>query len=119
MQATRCRPRQSFRPTACGPGLLMRLSNAAFKVSFELPDNPTVFQVLAYDSAKIENDGKPLFVTLWECARAIVSEWDCESIPALDTPLDTLTGVMAARVVEYTGTQAVLWRNALDEVHPN
>lgn len=97
----------------------MQLSHPAFKVSFELPDRPSVFQVVAYDSAKIEHDGQPLFIILWECARTVVTEWECESIPALDTPLDTLTGMEAAQVVEWVGTQAVLWRNALNEVSKN
>ena len=90
-----------------------------FQVSFDLPDNPTVRQVLAYDSAVIEYRDQPALVSLWECARTIISNWKCQYVEKIDTPLDKLTGLAAAQAIEWAGAQVSYWRVALNDVPKN
>ena len=97
----------------------MRLSNDAFKVAFDLPDVPTVSQIMRYDSAKIMADGAPILITLWECARTVMEGWECEHVPSPDIPLDTLTGIEAAQAVEWAGVQVSLWRSGMNEIPKN
>jgi hypothetical protein len=99
--------------------LMAHFESEDYKVSFDLPDNPKARQVLAYDSAVIEYRDEPALVALWECARTVVSNWVCEYIPSIDTPLDDLEGLGAAQSIEWAGTQVSLWRVSLNAVPKN
>ena len=88
-------------------------------MAFDLPDNPTARQVLRYDSMLIEQRDEPALVTLWECARTVISDWQSEYVPTVDAGLDDLTGIHAAQAVEWAATQVSLWRTALNEVPKN
>ena len=90
-----------------------------FKVSFDLPDNPTARQVLAYDSMLISEREEPALVSLWECARTVVSNWQSEFVPSVESSLDELQGIQAAQAIEWAATQVSLWRTGLNDVPKN
>lgn len=101
------------------PNGLTHYESDTFKVSFDLPDNPTARQVLRYDSMLIEQRDEPALVTLWECARTVITNWQSEFIPSIETGLDELTGIHAAQAVEWAATQVSMWRASLNEVPKN
>ena len=90
-----------------------------FGVSFDLPDNPKARQVLAYDSMLIAERDEPALVTLWECARTVISNWQSPHVPTVETSLDELEGIQAAQAIEWAATQVSLWRSALNDVPKN
>jgi len=93
--------------------------NSELNASFDLPDNPTARQVLAYDSAMIEYRDEPALVLLWECARTVIGNWQSEHMPQMDTSLDKAVGLKAAQVIEWAGAQASFWRVGLNDVPKN
>lgn len=101
------------------PPSLKHYESDVFGVSFDLPENPTARQVLAYDSMLISERDEPALVSLWECARTVISNWESEYVPSIDTGLDDLEGIHAAQAVEWAATQVSLWRSALNEVPKN
>jgi len=102
-----------------GGDLMAHYESETFHVKFDLPDKPTARQVLSYDSMLIEQRDEPALVTLWECARAIIVNWECEYVPHIETSLDELEGIEAAQAIEWAATQTSLWRTALNAVPKN
>lgn len=52
-------------------------------VSYHLPDEPTVLEVLAYDSKHMELQaaGQPALVALWDAAKTVITGWQCDTAP--------------------------------------
>lgn len=98
--------------------------NGELGFSFKLPAAPTVMQVLRYDSRRFETGGDaPAFVVLWECAKTVISDWQCELLPDMKVDLDTLPHsenlARQARIIEVVGIAVSGWRNGLDSVPKN
>ncbi|MFA5714359.1 MAG: hypothetical protein WC998_01290 [Candidatus Paceibacterota bacterium] len=103
---------------------MAKLENDKLGLSFTFPDKPTVYQILVFDSKLNEMIGKPTFLKLWETAKTIISDWQCESFPDYKVALDTIQGEdtdmnKIARIVEYVGSHAITWRTELDLVSKN
>ena len=100
-----------------------KFDNAGYKVSFSVPDEPTVLQLLSYDSIRVKlPDDTPPFVALWECAKPIITDWQCEEFPSKDADIAKLAGKGAARIVrmiEWAGVTVSAWRRALDTIEKN
>lgn len=95
------------------------LKNSVLGWRCVVPDDPDVLTVLRYDSKLIELRGQPLFIVQWEAAKAIISDWQCETIPDYKTPLEALHGKRAAQIVEGVGISVSHWRATLDEIAKN
>lgn len=103
---------------------MAEIINDKLGVSFTLPDNPSVSQILLFDSKMSELLGQPLFLKAWELAKVVVTDWKCELFPDMKIPLDKIEGDEKnihniARVIEFTGIQTISWRMNLDSVSKN
>jgi len=98
---------------------LKHFDNAELGIAFDLPENPTVLQVLTADSAMIEYRELPTLVGLWECAKPLISNWTCETLPDITVPLTEMTGILSARIVTFTANCYAIWRSELNEVSKN
>ena len=87
--------------------------------SFEVPDNPTVFQILEFDSKQYELEHLPALVRLWEMSKTLITEWECEALPELDADLGEETDPRAARVIEWASNLVANHRRSLDLVPKN
>ena len=100
----------------------MEYRHPELDASFTLPDRPTVIQVLTYDSRRVEMDGKPGFIILWECAKTVITDWQAAALPDMRASLDTVAEADApavARIVEWAGIIVSTWRRALDATPKN
>lgn len=91
-------------------------------VSFDLPDEPTVFEVIQYDSTYLERQGDPAIVILWECIKPLLRGWECAALQDYNKPLNTITGadaMKAASAVEFAAFRGRAWRTGLDTVSKN
>lgn len=96
----------------------MKRANEALGVAFELPDEPTYAEVLAYDEQAELNRDLPLYARLWLAAKGVVKNWECKTI-SLDDDLSGKAKPGGAEVVKWVGLEAWMWRKALDEVPKN
>lgn len=100
------------------------VKNDELGFSFKLPETPTVMQVLRYDSRRFETAGDmPAFVVLWECAKTVMSGWQCDLLPDIKIDLDKLEhsehAPLQVRIIEAVGVAVSAWRGALDSVPKN
>ena len=90
-----------------------------FGLSFDLPDDPSVMEIVRYDSTRIERQGDPAILILWECVKPLISNWSCEALPDYKTPLDKVKSLRAAQAVEFAAFRGSEWRLSLDTVPKN
>ena len=88
-------------------------------IRFTVPDEPNVFQLVDYDSRRYEMPGMPSAVILWEMAKALIEEWECEALPDKDADLKEVTDSRAAYVVERVGVDVADYRRGLDKIPKN
>src|SRR5512139_3735396 len=96
--------------------------NAQIGLVFDLPDEPTVSQIVGYDSRRFQLDELPGFLILWECVKPLIKDWQFEPMPDPMIALDKITGkaaVKAAQAVEFAAFRGVDWRTGLDDVPKN
>jgi hypothetical protein len=103
---------------------MAKIENEKLGLSFTLPDKPTVYQILIFDSKLSESIRQPQFLKLWEIAKTVISDWQCEAFPDYKVALETINGEdndmnKIARIIEFVGAQAIAWRNELDLVSKN
>ena len=84
-----------------------------------IPDNPTVLQIVTYDSKMYELKGSPALIKLWEMAKTMIEEWECEALPDLNTDLSEVTDPRAARVLEWATNLVANHRRQLDLIPKN
>jgi hypothetical protein len=92
--------------------------NAEIGVSFDLPDDPTTLQIITYDSTRLERQGEPAIIILWECVKPLISGWECDHL-ALADDLGKLRSRKAAQAAEYAAFRGSEWRVGLEEVSKN
>lgn len=88
-------------------------------VSFDLPDDPSVFDIVRYDSTRLERNDEPAILILWECLRPLVQNWASEDLPDVNTPLTKVKSLKAAQVVEWAAFRGSEWRLGLDSISKN
>ena len=86
---------------------------------FEVPDNPTVFQIVKYDSKRYELSDLPTLLLLWEMAKTLITEWESEALPEMDADLSEMTDPRAARVIEWASNLVANHRRNLDLIPKN
>jgi hypothetical protein len=89
--------------------------------SFIVPDKPTVFQLADYDSRRYELKGFPAAILLWQMAQALITEWECKSLPIMDSNLREITENAndITSIIEWAGTTVSAYRRSLDEISKN
>ena len=98
---------------------MAHFENTELKVSFDLPDNPNVLDILTYDSKRMENYNDRAIVILWECIKPLISNWECEALPDKDSNLTQVQGLDAAQAIEWASFRGSEWRLSLDNVPKN
>ena len=88
-------------------------------VRFTVPDKPTVFQIVAFDSRRLELDGQPSMIILWEMAKLLIQEWESEALPDFKADLEKLDDPRQARIIEWAGLAISAYRRGLDAVPKN
>lgn len=111
-------------------------------VKFSIPDDPNMDMIrglLGYDSKRIEleNDDRelPQLAILWEAAKVLISDWECDLIPDLDDDflgiypnksresksslLQTDKAPVVVKIIEYVGLQVSIFRNELNNISKN
>ena len=94
-------------------------ANTDLGVSFDLPDDPTVADILRYDSTRIEQGDGPAILVLWECVKPVIVNWECEALTDYHLPLDKVKSYKAAQAVEWAAFRGSEWRIGLDAVSKN
>lgn len=87
--------------------------------SFSVPDQPSVFEIVEYDSARFGVGELPSMLVLWNMAKTILTDWQSEALPDPRADLKEVTDARAARVIEWAGVQVSTWRRGLDELPKN
>lgn len=108
------------------------------KCSFEVPENPTIMERLAYESKRLELEGVdagdklPMFVILWESAKEWIRNWNCDYVPDLGddfmnvypdreskTKIDPADFANVATVVKWAGLQVSIHWQETKQVSKN
>lgn len=99
------------------------VQNEELGFSFKLPEAATVLQILRYDSRRLEAGDAPAFIVLWECAKTVMSDWQCARLPNMNVNLETLDNApdaaLQVRIIEAVGITVSAWRRGLDTVSKN
>ena len=88
-------------------------------VSFDLPDEPSVFEIIRYDSTRLERSDEPAILILWECIKPLVTNWTCEDMPDVTVSLTKVKSLKAAQSVEWAAFRGSEWRLGLDNIPKN
>ena len=89
-----------------------------------VPDEPTLFQVLDFDSKRYGAEGLPTILILWEMAKTLITEWECEVLPDKDISLVDMKAMTdrahdAGKIIEWAGTIVSAYRRGLENVPKN
>ena len=87
--------------------------------SFEVPESPTVYQIVKFDSKRYEKSDLPTLLLLWEMAKTLITEWESEALPEMDADLGEVTDPRAARVIEWASNLVANHRASLDLIPKN
>ncbi len=84
-----------------------------------IPDNPTVLQIVTYDSKQYELSGEPALLMLWEMAKTLITEWESEVMPDINADLGELEDPRIARVIQWASNLVANHRRSLDNIPKN
>lgn len=89
-----------------------------------VPDDPSIYHLLEFDSKRYSFDGLPAFLLLWESAKTLIVEWECEALPDKDISLADMQSVTekaheASKIIEWAGTIVSAYRRSLENVPKN
>lgn len=87
-------------------------------LKFSIPDRPTVRQQLAYYSATTGTDAERHLERLWNGAKALIVEWECELFKA-DVDLDTVDNPKITDLMLWAAIQVRAYINKLEEIPKN
>ena len=95
----------------------MKFDHPEIKVSYSVPDTPTVRQILRYDGAIAAMRGADMYIRLWQAVPELVTDW---SAPVkLDCPLDDVADMQHIDIIKLVALEVFSWRKALDEIEKN
>ena len=80
-----------------------------YGLTYSLPDKPSVLDVLAYDSRRIELHGSPALLILWECAKEMIRDWKCDLFK-LDVDLAKVDNLLIADAVKIVAFEVADFR---------
>ncbi len=87
-------------------------------VRFEVVERPTVRLQLLYKGTMGMSPGDEVFIKLWEAAKVMITEWECEHME-LDANIDKLDDPKAADVIEFVGLAVFGHVSRLEEIPKN
>ncbi len=90
-----------------------------YGLTFEVPDEPSVMDLLRFDSARVDAMGGQAYLSLWEMAKTVITKWECEIFPDHRADLNKINDPRVARMIEAAGVQVSRWRRMLDETPKN
>jgi hypothetical protein len=97
----------------------MEITIEEFGLRFTTPENPTVAEIMLYDSKRVDMANTPIYLGMWEMAKTLIQEWECELMPDYKVELNKITDLRIARLVEQAGNAVLAWRLSLDKVSKN
>lgn len=97
----------------------MEFKNDVLGARFVVPDRITVRQQLAYFSAATNRPSAEFMEQLWNAAKPLISEWQCEHLPDKDADLDAIENPKAADVIIWAALEVKKHIQALDEIPKN
>jgi hypothetical protein len=95
----------------------MEFEHPEYKTTFELPDKPTVRQMLEYE-AEIERPGVAMYERLWPAAKKLIQNWKSEATQ-LDVDIDGEYTPEAVAVIKWASLAVFSWNLQLKEVPKN
>lgn len=85
--------------------------------SFTIPDELTVRQQLRYSSVQAFATTREKLILMWEAAKTIIDDWECESIPDYEAfDLDASTDTDHTRIIGWAGLKAWTHMQMLGEI---
>lgn len=87
--------------------------------TFTVPDKITVKQQLEYFSAAGGSAGNEYWFRLWQAAKTLIQDWQCEIMPDIDTDLETVTDPQISGVVVWAGVKVSEHINSLQAISKN
>ena len=84
-----------------------------------VPDEPSVLQIINFDSIRYDSNDSGAILVLWEMAKSLIEEWESESLPDRDADLNEITDPRAARIIEWAGVMVSSYRRSLDTISKN
>lgn len=84
------------------------------EVTFELPEDPTIRQLMAYDGFELAQ-GRPMYERLWDAARTVIQDWECEILPDIQMSLDEVGSNEQLAVIKWAALACFGWRQTLKE----
>ena len=89
-----------------------------------VPDEPTIYQLVNFDSQRYVADGLPSILILWEMAKTLITEWDCDVLPDKDITTSDMQKMTdkahdASKIIEWAGTIVSAYRRSLESVPKN
>lgn len=89
-----------------------------------VPDDPTIYQLIDFDSQRFNANGLPPLLILWEMAKTLITEWECEVLPDKDISLVEMQQMTenahdAVKIMEWAGTIVSAYRRGLENVPKN
>ncbi len=84
-----------------------------------VPDEPSVLQIINFDSIRYDSNDSGAILVLWEMAKSLIEEWESEALPDINADLNEITDPRAARIIEWAGVMVSSYRRSLDTVSKN
>lgn len=96
-----------------------KYENSDLGVSFEVPDDPTILQLMNYDEFEVK-PGQTMYVRLWNAAKHVIEKWECDEIP-LNVDLSEVGSNKAIEIIKWASRGVMDWRFRLkaDESEKN
>ena len=87
--------------------------------SFTVPDKVTVRMQLNYFSMASLKPSPDLWEKLWEAAKTIITDWQCELFPDFKTSLDDMTDPQITSTIVWAAIEVKKHIDALEIVPKN
>ena len=91
----------------------MKFDHPEHELTYELPDDPTIRQLLDYDDYEL-NPRSSLYPRLWKAAQAVITEWECDALP-LHTNIDEVGSEEQLKIIKLVSLEVFTWRDQLKE----
>lgn len=86
---------------------------------FTVPDKITVKQQLEYFSAAGGSSGNEYWFRTWQAAKTLITDWEFELMPEIETDLDTLTDPQISNTVVWAAIKVSEHINGLQVISKN
>lgn len=86
-----------------------------------VPDDPTIYQLLEFDSKRYTTEDLPTILILWEMSKTLIVEWECEALPDKDISFADMRKITenaheVSKIIEWASTVVSAYRRSLENV---